>query len=346
MRGFLLVSVVALTPFAARAADKPHVKPQDKPQDVPLANLGDKFRLIGKLGEPLGTVVTVQGVVVEGPFKGFEGGPNLRIQRIDGRATQEDIQICIRPYFGKYGEQRASKEEVPKLDFGKTYEFEGYETGQFVGVPGEAYKRAGLAIATTGFYFRHELAVYKGKRTTPVVWSPADFVDREALIEGQAVSRQKRAYIEGNGWKMLADSAAGWPKEFEGKTVEGFGMVKKGDAAEFRLEKGVTRLVRLEDQRGRAVELRGRSWSLNGYWWLEYRGTKLYVEDMENLPGWKESGPHGGAVLITGILDEAELPDLDQISLKSERDKKKYFIVRKAAWKRLDALLAPERAER
>lgn len=186
--------------------------------------------------------------------------------------------------------------------------------------------------------------VYKGKKTERIVWAPADFVDREALLEWKAVSRDQKAYIDGGGWRLLTDPAAAWPKDAEGKTVEGFGTVKKADG-KFRLEKGTTRLVKLEDQRGRAVELRGTAWSLNGHWWFEYRGTRLYVEGMKDLPGWK-SGLHGCPLIITGTLDEANLPDIDQISIKNDPDKKKYFIVRKAGWKPLDALLAPERVER
>jgi hypothetical protein len=203
------------------------------------------------------------------------------------------------------------------------------------------FKRADLAVQTTGFYFRHELVIYKGKITVPIVWSPADFVDREALLEGRAVSRYRKAYIDGDGWRLLVNPAATWPKEFEGKTAEGMGTVKKGDG-EYWLNRGTTRLVKLNDQLGMQVALRGRAWSLNGHWWFEYRGTKLYVEDMKDLPGWK-GDLHGASLLITGVLGEANLPDLDQIGLKPDRDLKKYFIVRKAGWKLLNALLAPER---
>jgi hypothetical protein len=290
-------------------------------------------------------VVTVQGVVVEGPFKGYEGGPNLRVQRINGKATQVDIQIPLSPYFYDFGKKALDGDALPKLENGTTYEFEGYETGGYVGIPGEPYKKADIMLQTTGHYFRLRYTVYKGKKIESIVWSPADFIDREALLEGKAVSREKKAYIDGDGWKLLTDPAAAWPKEFEGKTVEGLGTMKKADGGEYKLEKGITRLVKLEDQKGRAVELRGIPLSLNGHWWFVYRGTALYVEDMEKLPGWKGVF-HGEPVLITGTLDEADMPDLDQISIKNVPDKKKYYIVRKAAWKPLDALLAPERVER
>ena len=73
----------------------------------------------------------------------------------------------------------------------------------------------------------------------------------------------------------------------------------------------------------------------------EYRGTTLVVELKEKLPSWKEeSDLHGRPVVITGTLEEVELPDPTDKAVK-----KKTFIVRKAAWKRLDTLLAPERVE-
>lgn len=334
----LLVAAVALTPFALRADDPPKAKPVD----VPVSKLGDKFRLVGKLGVELGEVVTVQGFVVDGPSKGYEGGPNLRVQRINGKATQQDIQIRLIPYFTDFGKEGVDGKDLPKLKNGTTYEMEGYETGRFVGIPGEAYKKAGIVLQTAGHHFLTYLTVYKVNAIDPIVWSPADFVDREALIEGKAVSRDKRAYIDGDGWKLLTDPVAAWPKEFEGKTVEGLGTVKKADSGEYKLEKGVTRLVRLEDQLGRSVELRGIAWS--SPWHFVYRGTDLYVEDMEKLPGWK--GMHGKPVVITGTLDEADMPDINWHNRDSNPPKKKYFIVRKAGWKPLDALLAPERAER
>src|SRR5262245_5454433 len=100
----------------------PALRAQDKPIDVPIASA--KYRLIGNLHEPLGTVRTLQGVVVDGPYKGYEDGPNIRVQRINGRATQEDIQIKVVPGF----------QNDQKLKLGQTYELKGYESGAFVGL--------------------------------------------------------------------------------------------------------------------------------------------------------------------------------------------------------------------
>jgi len=112
----------------------------------------------------------------------------------------------------------------------------------------------------------------------------------------------------------------------------------------YRLESGTARLVDLQDQLGSTLALRGIAWSLNGHWWFEYRGIDMYVENMQEMPGWCID-LHGRPIEITGLLEEATLPAIDQISLKSDRESKKYFIVRTPSWRPIDALLSPERVE-
>jgi hypothetical protein len=116
------------------------------------------------------------------------------------------------------------------------------------------------------------------------------------------------------------------------------------NSSEFELVDGEWALTRLEDQLNRDVKLRGTSWSLNGVWWFDYRGTRIYVEDMERLPGWNTDN-HGRPMEVRGRLEKAMLPRLDQISLKSNRDLKEYFIVRQAKWDPVEKLLSIERVE-
>lgn len=297
------------------------------------------YRLMGKLHRPLGEVVKIQGKVVEGPFKGYEGGPNLIAHRINGKATQELIQIKIRPYMYDFGHDATM---LPKLNMGEEYEFEGYETGSFVGIPSEAYDRAGIGLQTSTFYFSHTLVVYKGKQLPPLAWSPVDFIDRSAVIAGRAVSADGKSFIAGKGWQLQVNAETPWPEHYTGQEVEGFGVIRKTDKPEtFIMEDAMTRLVHLKDQLGRKVSLRGTAWSLNGHWWFNYRGTKMYVEKMKELPGWN-ANLHGRPVLIEGILNEAELPSLNQITLKEDRDLAKNYIVRQARWKPLEALMSFE----
>ena len=181
-----------------------------EPQNIPIAELGDKYRLIGKLHVPLGEVVTLQGVVVDGPFKGYEGGPNLRVQRIHGRVTQEDIQIVITPFFNDWGEESTvTGNTLPELEVGAAYEMEGYETGRFVGVPGEVLERDNMRISTTGHYFRESFAVIRASRIEPIIFNPRMFDGERALIQGKAQSEEGNAYMVGDGWKVAVLSDSG-----------------------------------------------------------------------------------------------------------------------------------------
>jgi hypothetical protein len=316
-------------------------------RDVPVTELGRGVCLTGKMHKPLGSVITVQGVAVDGPEKGYEGGPNLRVQRIDGRATQEDIQIVLQPYFNKWGDRAVDDgHALPELTTGTTYELEGYETGGFVGIPTDAYKRAGVVLQTCDHYFRCVFEAYRGKAIDPVRFSPEDFLDRQALIEGVARNADGRAVITGKGWTLVTDPGGPWPVGSEGKTVEGRGTIRAGEAkGTYRLEDGESRIVRLQDQVGREVKLRGRAWSLNGQWWFEYRGTNLYIEDIDKAPGFAPD-LHGKPIEVNGLLEEAELPRVDQIGTKPNRDRSKQFVVRKASISTLESLLGPERVER
>jgi hypothetical protein len=313
-------------------------------QNVPVAQLGKAYRLVGKLHVPLGTVVQVEGVVIDGLFKGYEGGPNLRAQRIQGQATQEDIQIPMRAYFNDWGkEEFAGGISLPKLENGKTYQMEGYETGGYVGIPGRVYDKAGVAMQTQEHYFRTEFVVYKAKVIEPMRFSPADFPGRRALMQGIARTQDGQSVMEGDGWSVLVVPRAGWPEHVEGKLIETCGLYNPDvKQKRFRLLDGTWRLVQLGDQLGRFVELRGCARSLNGVWWLRYRGADVYVENMAELPGWT-LGNHWRPVIIRGTLDKARLPRLDQIAVKANRDLKEYYIVRKASWEPLPALLGAER---
>jgi hypothetical protein len=132
---------------------------------------------------------------------------------------------------------------------------------------------------------------------------------------------------------LLVLEHSGWPRHMEGKPVEAEEVMRNSGGVKdvFRLDNGRSRLIRLEDLVGREVELDGHAWSRNGQWWFEYRGTKLYVEDMAKLPNWE--GMHGRRLVISGVLDEEMLPRLDQLGLKPNPDLTKSFIVRKACWR-------------
>lgn len=315
----------------------------EPPTRVDVVEIGDQFQLVGKLHVPLHQSVMVDGVVVEGPLKGYEGGPCLRVQRIDGLATQEDIQIVIRPGFGKAWNDQATPKSLPKLEIGATYRLKGYETGGFVGMPAEAFEPGEVVPQTCAPYFRVEFIVTHASKIDAISFSPREFTGQRALLSGRAVTRDGSSYMDGDGWFVLVTKDRPWPVDVEKKRIETDGKYDPTSAPnECRLIDGEWRLVDIEDQLGRDVALRGCAWSLNNHWWFRYRGVNLYVDGMEHLPGWSGSN-HGAPILVHGRLEKAMLPRIDQISLKQDRDPAEYFIIRNATWAPLPQLLSPER---
>jgi hypothetical protein len=182
----------------------------EEPVPVPISELGQKYELVGKLHVPIGKLTLIEGVAVEGPFKGYEGGPNLRVQRIDGRFTQEDIQIVISPYWGKWGDTSfLLKYHLPKLEMGRTYQMEGYETGEFVGIPDKAYELGGIMMQTTRHYLLERLTVIRAKPINPITASPGMFADKQALIGGIARSQDGRRTIVGEDWVVIVARGGG-----------------------------------------------------------------------------------------------------------------------------------------
>lgn len=264
---------------------------QEKPIDVPISSDGKSpFRLVGKLHEPLGTVLTVQGVLVRNSSRSTEWVPIFLVQRINSRATQEQIQIPL-------SEQSAllsGRDGFPELIEGNSYEFQAFESGAYVGLPDEA--RGTGWRSTSGFHFRHELEAFKGKRIAPVVFAPADFVNRSATLRGRAVSLNNKAYIQSTDeadlmgqsrpekWRLQVDAKVPWPAAIAGKIVEATGVVRKADGhGEYSQENSLTFLPQLEGQVGCRISLRGGTLDNRAWWFRNPRGG-LPAENTDDVP--------------------------------------------------------------
>lgn len=310
---------------------------QDSLRKVNILAPDSKTVFIGELGQSLGSFLTVQGVVVDGPDKGYEEGPNLIVHMINDSATQAPLRIPLAPYFGEFG-----KGKLPVMKAGNSYRLRVYETGEFIGSPDGAFNEAGVVIQTTGFYFKNRLIVLAGEKTAPLAWHPAQFEGREALLAGIAENENDTACIRGDSWILRLVNVPKWSLTDIGKQAEVYGKIQGTPLKKlFYVLQGRSRLVRLEDQLGKQVSLRGLAISQNRYWWFNYRGADIYVEKMEQLPGWSDEN-HFMAMEITGILDQEKLPRLDQIAVKDNRDLKMYYIIRNAKWTPISELLEPE----
>jgi hypothetical protein len=300
----------------------PSVPPADP---LPAKDPPPAGALLGRTGRTLGEAVVLQGIAVEKYHKGYESDQVMQIQRIDGVATQRDFRMSLHPFF-----QAKVLEAFQK---GKTYEVRGYEEGRSLGTPEWAMKENGEIFQTSGFYFETSFVVVKCREIPPVAFGAPDFVDRFCYLDGQTATIGGRGWVTGPGWKIQAPGRETWPSSMDGKLVEVEGVVRRGPGDDFHLDDGSARLLRLEDQVGSNVELRVTAWSLNNHWWVNFRGTELYVENQDQLPGWHDD-LHARQVVISGVLERATLPDLRQITLKRDRDLKDNYIVRRASWRK------------
>jgi hypothetical protein len=314
---------------------------QDIEHQVRITNVKEQAKLIGQLGKPLGSALTVQGIVVENLSKGYNDGLNLTVQAINDSSIQQLITIPLSPYFGKFGDNR-----LPRLVRGSAYRLRVYETGEFVGVPDSAYKEAGIIMQTPGFYFQNRLVVLSGEKIKTIKETPKNFVGHIALVSGIAKNENDTAFINTSKGELRLIGFRKWTESEIGKLAEVYGKIEKTETKRiFNVRDCNPRLVKLEDQIGMNVKLRGRAISLNGYWWFNYRGTDMYVEKMEELPNWTVEN-HFRSMEITGILEQAVLPRIDQIALKTNRDTQLYYIIRKPSWTPIEKLLAIEDTEK
>jgi hypothetical protein len=304
---------------------------------VQITNPNEQVKLIGQLAKPLGTTLTVQGIIVDISSKGHKGGLNMRIQSISDSLIQEQMIIPLSPYFGEFGDK-----PLPKLQKGFTYQLRVYETGEFIGIPSNAYEEADIILQTKGFHFQNRLIVLSGEKIMPIKMPPDSFVGQVSLISGVAKNENDTAYINTSKGKLRLIGFRRWTASEIGKLVEVYGKIEQTETRGiYNVRDSSPRLVNLEDQIGMTVKLRGKAISLNGYWWFNYRGTDIYVEKMEELPNWTVDN-HFRPMEITGILEQATLPRLDQITLKTNRDSKLYYIVRKPSWTPIEKLLEIE----
>jgi hypothetical protein len=119
--------------------------------EVRVEDIPEKAKLIGRLGVPLGQIVTVTATIIPAEETArVKGGPissRVSVVQVDGR----DIQAVVMPY------NRAPGTEVKE---GKQVSVVGFETGGFLGTPADAWKHR-PPYQTTGFYFESRFVILK-----------------------------------------------------------------------------------------------------------------------------------------------------------------------------------------
>jgi hypothetical protein len=301
--------------------------------------VGEDVILLGRCHEPLGHVMTLTGIVVEGPFKGYEGGPNMVVQRIDGIATQEFIRL---PLLGSTFDQDKPRNpgyrDALLYVADKTYELRGFETGVFVGTPPGA--NDGISIQTTGYHMETDFEptfAAKPRMVDPIIFAPTDFLNRRALLSGTAANVNGRGYLVGGNWRLLsADDGSVWPDWMVGKLAEVDGLIRARADRDFRAEHAARRLIQLADQVGHQVELHGLVG--DGYeeganqCVLHYRGELILIRHLAACPSWSDR-QEWKPVAIHGTLTA---------KAATEPDDKIKWSINDPAWAPLPALRSTE----
>lgn len=331
----------------ARARTSAH-SPDDTATTLPAfdaESVGTSFILLGLTHRPLGTVMTMAGIVADnGLWKGDEVGvPTLFVQRIDGVATEEDIRLPIpgatfdKPDWVHH--DWANPDERMHLVRGQTYSICGFETGVYEGTPAGA--GADRSQQTPfGFHCWFSPAdpdwpSYAGPTPiAPITLGPADFIDRSALISGTAANIDHIGYLIGAGWRLRsADDGSPWPDWMVDKPAEVEGVIRSGPPGDFRAEHAQRRLVRLVDQVGHLVELHGIAHKPYPDWQLRYRGQEILIRNLAACPGWSDH-QEWKPVVIRGTLtrEPNQVPE----------DPGGVWVISDPSWAPLSSLRSPE----
>ena len=119
---------------------------------VDSSALGRTVSVRGKLGQPLGKLITIEGTAVEHDYprtKAENDAILMRVTKVEGAVLPQAVVISLSI------RQSILRPFAP----GITRTFRGYEDGGFTGVPAEANKI--LAVAATDWYFRTSFCVVK-----------------------------------------------------------------------------------------------------------------------------------------------------------------------------------------
>lgn len=160
MRYAIIVTVLSLVlgaSFAEPQSSDPNMKNEAKPQSkkISVADFGNK-NVIGHLGHPLGTVVHVTGIAVDGKttrMKRDMGKTLLEIHTVNGEKLKTKASF----------EFRRAPKSLAKPEPGTKFEYYVHEYGAFDGVvvPPKELGIESPMVAHDGFYYRHRITIHK-----------------------------------------------------------------------------------------------------------------------------------------------------------------------------------------
>lgn len=123
-------------------------------EDVQVSDISDgKVTLIGRVGRPLGTVVTVEGQLVSDPKQtAGQVTAAFRARTVDGTALEKGqiIGLLFRASDG-----------IPALHANQLVKISGYESASFIGAPDGAREALGKDASPLDWKFQSLVHVIK-----------------------------------------------------------------------------------------------------------------------------------------------------------------------------------------
>jgi hypothetical protein len=141
MRRLLLLALIPALLFAVGARSDPRPS---------LADLGGG--VIGALGVPLGTIVTLEGEIVDGSSlaeKALSDRPVLMVESVDGTPLAAPVLLTFTWFAGAESAELSGRVTLI-----------AYETGGFEGVPDGVFAHV-PAVAAQSFHFASTLVLLK-----------------------------------------------------------------------------------------------------------------------------------------------------------------------------------------
>jgi hypothetical protein len=134
-----------------------NANPPTRREPITYADLVNR-PVLGRLGQPLGQIVTIQGVFADGTFtrmKKDDGWILVRVQVVNGQRLEHE-QV--------FQYERAAKNS-PAV--GSAFKFIGYETGGFTGEPAGVWELTDprYTVATTGYGFTTSFMFLRDQRS-------------------------------------------------------------------------------------------------------------------------------------------------------------------------------------
>ena len=124
-------------------------------EEIQVSDIGGQVTLIGRLGKPVGTVITsIEGQLISEPKLGKSGQVTaaIRVSNVDGKALAKAQVVAL--IF------RVS-EGMPNVHGYDIIKFSGYEAGAFIGTPEAARDALGKDASPLAWKFESTIHVIK-----------------------------------------------------------------------------------------------------------------------------------------------------------------------------------------